>query len=204
MCPNRQTQFIIVIKEDTSIQTIDCTYKNSWTWNEAGIVLSSFLSTVLRTVFTVRKKRHTFAIFFSKDILINFLSVYKVQRLKQSFFSTWRIHVKKKMMCQYRLQFGQSAPVLRNQSWQTHKIHIIGGFNNKINSKCKLRSVKYSVEKTIHFSIHDSLCKYSFYSVRISSVGGLHSFLQTSVLLIFRTNSYKNCKRGHWYYVYIH
>lgn len=117
------------IKEDTSIQTIDCTYKNSWTWNQAGIVLSSFLSTVLRTVFTV-KKRHTFAIFFSKDILINFLSVYKVQRLKQSFFSTWIIHVKK-MMRQYRLQFGQSAPVLRNQSWQTSKIHIIGGFNQK-------------------------------------------------------------------------
>lgn len=105
---------------------------------------------------------------------------------------------KKKIMRQYRLQFGQSAPVLRNQSWQTHKIHIIGGFNNKINSKCKLRSVKYSVKNTIHFSIHDSLCKYSFYSVRISSVGGLHSFLQTSVLLIFRTNSYKNFKRGHW------
>lgn len=127
-----------------------------------------------------------------------------MQRLKQSFFSTWRIHVKKKMMRQYRLQFGQSAPVLRNQSWQTHKNYIIGGFNNKINSKCKLRSVKYSVKNTIHFSIHDSLCKYSFYSVRISSVGGLHSFLQTSVLLIFRTNSYKNCKRGHWYYVYNH
>lgn len=104
---------------------------------------------------------------------------------------------KKKMICQYRLQFGQSAPVLRNQSWQTYKIHIKGGFNKKINSKCKLRSVKYSVKNTIHFSIHDSLCKYSFYSVRISSVGGLHSFLQTSVLLIFRTNSYKNCKRGH-------